>query len=164
MNFDYQLKESDEKYFLKERHRKTNRLYFIVFALLYLAINIPMMLKRFWVFFTIYILFILLLALVLWGCNFLFTIIELRIRQKGRSNYDKYHFSITKRGITQSIGDFKKEVLWKEIKTIKIRKNYIFIEPKKEGVAFLFQKNTLGSNYETLIEKITLWGKEQKNI
>lgn len=154
MNFDYQLQESDEKCFLKERHRKTNMIYFILFSIFYIAINIPMMMKRFWLFFTICIFFIILLALVLWLCNFIFTIIELKIRQKGRKEYVKYHFSVTKRGITQTSEGFKTEVLWKDIKKVKVRKNYIFVEPKKDGIAFLFQKKSLGEQYEKLVETI----------
>lgn len=155
MNFDYQLSESDEKYFLKERHRKTNLLYFVLFALFYLAINIPMMMKRFWVFLTIYILFVLLLIVVLWVCNFVFTIIELKMRQKGRKEeYAKYHFSVTKRGITQTFGSMKKEVLWENIKKVKVRKDYIFVEPKKNDIAFLFQKKTMKDDYQKLVDTI----------
>ena len=155
MNFDYQLSELDEKFFLKERHKKTNLIYFLLFALFYLAINIPMMMKRFWVFFTIYILFVILLILVLLACNFIFTIIELKIRQKGRKKeYEKYHFSVTKRGITQSFGSMKKEVLWENIKKVKIRKDYVFVEPKKNDIAFLFQRKTMGDHYQKLVETI----------
>lgn len=155
MNFEYQLQKSDEKYFLNERHRKTNVVYFILFALFYLAINIPMMMKQFWLFFTIYIFFVILLAGVLYICNFIFTVIELKIRQKNRKeDYLSYHFSVTKRGITQSRETFKKEVLWNDIKKVKIRKNYVFIEPKNNDVAFLFQKETIGNKYEKLIEMI----------
>lgn len=163
MNFDYQLKESDEKYFLKERHRKTNIIYFILFAIFYIAINIPMMIKRFWLFFTICVFFIAILGIVLWICNFIFTFIELKLRQKGRKEeYANYHFSVTKRGITQSTKNFKKEVLWKDIKNVKVRKNYIFIEPKRNEVAFLFQKNTMGENYNQLVEIVLLNMKTNK--
>lgn len=155
MNFEYQLTESDERYFLKERHKKTNIIYFILFALFYVAINIPMMMKNFWLFFTICIFFIAVLGLVLWCCNLIFTFIELRLRQKNRKeDYAKYHFSVTKRGITQSTDNFKKEVLWKDIKKIKVRHNYIFVEPKRNEVAFLFQKKKMGENYEKLADII----------
>lgn len=163
MNFEYQLQKSDEKYFLNERHRKTNLIYFILFALFYLAINIPMMLKQFWLFFTIYIFFVILLAGVLYICNFIFTIIELKMRQKNRKeDYPKYHFSVTKRGITQIHDTLKKEVLWKNIKKVKIRKYYVFMEPKNNDIAFLFQKNTLGREYEKLIEMIKQYMKVVK--
>lgn len=156
MNFEYQLEKKDEIYFLKERHRKTNLVYFILFAVFYLAINIPMMMKKFWLFATIYILFVALLALLLWLCNYIYTMIELKIRQKSRKeDYVKYHFSITKRGITQTHGSFKKEVLWKDVKKIYIRKNYVFIEPKKNDIAFLFQRKTVGQEYDKLIQIIT---------
>lgn len=156
MNFEYQLDKLDEMYFLKERHRKTNLIYFLLFALFYLAINIPMMMKRFWVFVTIYIIFVFLLAFTLWLCNHIYTQIELRIRQKNRKeNNLTYHFSITKRGITESQGTFKKEVSWKDIKKIYIRKKYIFIEPQKNEIAFLFQRKTLGHEYDQLIQIIT---------
>lgn len=155
MNFEYQLQASDEKKFLKERHRKTNLIYFILFALFYLAINIPMMVKSFWIFATIYIIFVLLLGFVLFLCNLFFTWLELKMRQKNRKEeYASYHFSVTKRGITQSSGNFKVEVLWKDIKKIKIRKDYVFIEPKKDSVAFLFQKKTLKEDYNKLINLI----------
>jgi hypothetical protein len=155
MNFEYQLKESDERYFLKERHRKTNMIYFVLFSIFYIAINIPMLMKKFWLFFTICIFFIIVLGFVLWGCNFVFTFIELKLRQKGRKeDYINYHFSVTKRGITQSTENLKKEVLWKDIKKIKVRRNYIFVEPKKNEVAFIFQKNTMGETYEKLVEII----------
>lgn len=163
MNFEYQLQASDEKYFLNERHRKTNIIYFILFALFYLAINIPMMMKQFWIFFVIYIFYVLLLGIILWLCNFIFTWLELRMRQKDRKEaYANYHFSITKRGITQSVGTFKVEVLWKDIKKIKIRRNYIFVEPKREGIAFLFQKKTLGNQYDELVTMIKQYMKVDK--
>lgn len=153
MNFEYQLKESDERYFLKERHRKTNMIYFILFSVFYIAINIPMMIKRFWLFFTICMFFIVFLAFVLWGCNFIFTFIELKLRQKGRKeDYANYHFSVTKRGITQTTDHLKKEVLWKDIKKVKVRRNYIFVEPKRNEIAFLFQRKSMGENYEKLVE------------
>ncbi len=162
MNFDYQLQKSDEKCFLKERHRKTNIVYFLLFSVFYIVINIPMMMKDFWLFFTICIFFIALLAIVLWLCNHLFTIIELKIRQKGRTeDYATYHFSVTKRGITQSKENFKKEVLWKDIKKVKVRRNYIFIEPKKDGIAFLFQKNTMKEDYGKLVEAVLSYMKAQ---
>lgn len=163
MNFEYQLQASDEKNFLKERHRKTNLIYFILFALFYLAINIPMMMKSFWIFATIYIIFVLLLGFVLFLCNLFFTWLELKMRQKNRKEeYASYHFSVTKRGITQSSGNFKVEVLWKDIKKIKIRKDYVFIEPKKDSVAFLFQKKTLKEDYNKLINLIKQYMKIEK--
>lgn len=163
MNFDYQQQESDEKYFLKERHRKTNMIYFLLFSAFYIAINIPMMMKKFWLFFTICIFFIMILGLVLWVCNFIFTFIELKLRQKNRKeDYINYHFSVTKRGITQSTGNFKKEVLWKDIKKVKVRHNYIFVEPLKNEIAFLFQKSTMKENYNQLVETILSNMKEKK--
>lgn len=155
MNFDYQLTATDEKYFLKERHRKTNLIYFILFALFFLAINFPMIINNFTVFAILYILFICLLGIVLYICNAIFTFIEIKMRQKNRKEgYAKYHFSITKRGITQSVKDVKIEVLWKDIKKVCIRKNYVFIEPKRNAIAFLFQKRTLGEKYPKAIEAI----------
>jgi len=152
MNFEYQISESDEKYFLKERHKKTNRFYFILFTLFYLGINIPMMMKRFWVFFVIFWLYTIVFAIILYICNLLFTWIELEIRQKDRTeSYIKSKFSITKKGITQVIRTKKIEMTWDNIKRVNYRKNYIFIEPKKEGVAFLFQKKTLGLENDKLI-------------
>lgn len=155
MNFDYQLSKLDEKYFLKERHRRTNIFMYILFAILYFIFNLPIMMKNFWLCFVIYLLFLILLWLVLWFCDFLFTYLEMKSRVKTRiEEYPKYHFSVTKRGITQSIGTLKKEVLWKNIKKVKIRKQYIFVEPKNNDIAFLFQQQTLKENYDKLIEII----------
>ena len=157
MNFEYQLSKLDEQYFLKERHRRTNIFIYLLFAILYFIFNIPMMIKEFWLYLVIYLFFLILLWGALWLCDFLFTHLELKSRIKMRiEDYPKYHFSVTKRGITQSIGTLKKEVLWKDIRKIKIRKNYIFIEPKNNNVAFLFQKKNLKEKYDELVETIEL--------
>ena len=103
MNFEYQLSKLDEQYFLKERHRRTNIFIYLLFAILCLYL-------------VIYLFFLILLWGALWLCDFLFTHLELKSRIKMRiEDYPKYHFSVTKRGITQSIGTLKKEVLWKDI-------------------------------------------------
>ena len=151
MKFEYQMSITDEKLFLMQKHKITNRIYLILFTIAYFIILFSFTKDNFFVSISLYIIFICILYTLLHLTNIIFTNITLKIQKRKPEEYLKYTFIIDEKGITQKHQNTKITLEWNNIKKIILGKKYSIIYPKNNNIAFLFQRKTMNEQYETLL-------------
>lgn len=149
MKFEYQMTKKDEQTFLFEKHKKTNRIYLIIFTIIYFILMFSFTIDNFFVSITIYIIFFLILYGLLLLTNWIFTKLLLKIKEK--DSYLTYTFIVNDKGITQKSHGTKIEILWKDVKKIVLGRNYSIIYPKKNNIAFLFRREAIEESYPALL-------------
>lgn len=147
MKFEYQMDQKDEKTFYLEKHKKTNRIYILFFTTAYFILLFSFTKNNFFLSITIYIIFVILLYLLLYITNLLFTNLQLKFQNK--NDYLTYTFILNEKGITQKYQSTKIEIEWKDVKKIVLGKKYSIVYSKKNNIAFLFRKEVI-KDYDML--------------
>lgn len=157
MEFQYTMSRRDYQRHLEEGYRRTSMLYVGIFSLFYIIISLSIIKDNFWLVFVSYVIYVLILMMVLYIVNRLFTYIILKLNDKITQNgYGDVQCKIDENGITENINDKKYFIHWNDIKKIKKTKKDIIIFSKKNNINLLFKKKSFkdANHYNELVNII----------
>lgn len=142
MKFDYPFAREEYLKFLKLENRKSNVICMLLFTIVYFIAIFDLLKDNLLSVFVFYLVSIAILYSVLKVISALFAHLLVKRNDKVLEySYGTYHISIDKTSIQEEIKDKKFEIKFANIARIKVHKNYFVVEPKENGIIYIFMKN-----------------------
>ncbi|MGE5455772.1 MAG: YcxB family protein [Ignavibacteriales bacterium] len=156
MHFNYVLTRDDYKTFIYERNKQYNIVYFIVASILYCLFMYKLLMDKPITIGFLFVVYILIIMLIFKVYNRVFTFVVVKKDDNKMSPvYGKYKVIVDDDGIYEENEKLEEQVLWREIKKVRITDDYITLYVDYNRALF-FSKNSLkaGNKFNKLIEII----------
>ena len=152
MTFEFSFTKEDHYQFLLKSKRRNLWIWYSLYTVLYIFFVYFLIKKSPLTVTLIYLISIVVLYFIFKFFNILIAKLLLKTNEVQYHSYGKYQVILNNKKITTKVNGRKYEYKWEQIQKIKIKKDAIYIEPRKEKIMLFLPKKCIG---ETLFKEIT---------
>ena len=151
MTFDFSFTKEEHYQFLLKGKKRNLWIWYSLYTVLYIFFVYFLIEKSPLTVALIYIVSIIVLYFIFKTFNILISKLLLRTNEVKYHSYGKYQINLNDKKIIAKVNGQKYEYRWDQIQKIKIKKDAIYIEPRKEKIMLFLPKKCIG---ETLYNEI----------
>ena len=151
MTFDFNFTKEDHYQFLIKSKRRNLWIWTILYTVFYFFFVYYLIKKSILTVLSIYLISIVILYIFFRFINILMAKMVLKYNEKECHSYGKYHVTINDKKITSKVNSLKYEYTWLQIKTINIKKDAIYILPRRGKIMLFLPRKCIG---DTLFNEI----------
>ncbi|MDD2377250.1 MAG: YcxB family protein [Bacilli bacterium] len=153
IHFNYNLKRDDYKYFISEKNKQYNIIYFIIATILYCFFMFDLLIKKPIYISLLFVIYLITITIILKIRNIIFTYINVNNNDNNMLwPYSKYKVVVDDKGINITVLKNERTITWDQIKGVHITEKYIMLYTEYSDTIF-FRKEYFKKKekYEKLI-------------